>query len=543
MRKASIKFPLFLILFFLFASPSFAYDPSSYYCIVVASPFSSRSALPVTTSGTGTTCSVTRNTSIYLRSSDLYLLPSSPQTRDCTETSVTYYTSTSSTLAKVYGFSKATNRWIPVGSYAAITLQNASVFTDADLSVITEWGVSSETTLASRYPTCSDLPEDCNDEWDALVSQCGGEDKVASWVSAPENNPPICQGTCMCPDQTSTTALTACAEQGGWTLDYNSYADGYCKPVCDNCRDEYASGVNSADCEYGAWTWDNEICKWVCKSCNTAYLDCMGECGGDVYFFDCSGDGPSLGDHCVCEAPEEVPPEPGDPEAEPDPGDDPTDPDDDPGDDPTPDPQEPTDPDPEPEPKDPDPDPADDPDDGANGWLKAIKHNTDDIVDQNDAIKGYAHDTASNTADIVRGLNDANATLGNIAENAYATAGNTGKILDALKDLEIEQEDMNMSGGSGTPDPNTYDSELESVEESSFVDAVTGYLANGLPIISYLNGSYVNIVGASPVMSVDLWGYVIDFDISPVEDFLDTMGIILFGVCSIAAFFIVIGRW
>lgn len=104
-------------------------------------------------------------------------------------------------------------------------------------------------------------------------------------------------------------------------------------------------------------------------------------------------------------------------------------------------------------------------------------------------------------------------------------------------------EGFELNGDSSTPNVNTYDSSVEAVEESSFINTVTSYLSNGLPIISYLNNSYVNIVGASSSMSVNIWGKDISFDLSPLEEILDTMGIILFGVCSIVAFFIVIGRW
>lgn len=111
------------------------------------------------------------------------------------------------------------------------------------------------------------------------------------------------------------------------------------------------------------------------------------------------------------------------------------------------DPQNPTDPVPDPDPgPDPEPDPTDDPDDGANGWLKAIKQNTDSIVDINKKISANTNVTANNTARTVDALNTSNSKLNNIQNNTSVTNTKLNTSNSKLSEISGKLDGLDNSG-------------------------------------------------------------------------------------------------
>ncbi|MGE4402904.1 MAG: hypothetical protein AB7F61_14610 [Desulfobulbus sp.] len=114
-----------------------------------------------------------------------------------------------------------------------------------------------------------------------------------------------------------------------------------------------------------------------------------------------------------------------------------------------------------------------------------------------------------------------------------------GSTLNSINDKIGNGFDV--SGSADLPSTNEYNSSVDDIEENSLVDAIGDFISNGLPLIDYFRGSYINIDSASPVISAVIFGKIISIDFTGTEDILHDMGLVLISVCTILAFMIVVG--
>lgn len=113
-----------------------------------------------------------------------------------------------------------------------------------------------------------------------------------------------------------------------------------------------------------------------------------------------------------------------------------------------------------------------------------------------------------------------------------------GDKLDDIKD-DMNQ-DITATGSADFPGNNAYDAAVEGVEEISLTDTIGSFISNGLPIVSYFKGSYIDIGSASPAMSTEVFGKTITIDFSGMESVLNSMGLVLVSVSTILSFMIII---
>ena len=183
--------------------------------------------------------------------------------------------------------------------------------------------------------------------------------------------------------------------------------------------------------------------------------------------------------------------------------------------------------------------------------------NADGKADVYAAVKDAIHDSG-----LTSKLDSANSQLNNIgnkidtvgsAINGLGSAVNgvgegvngLGTKLDTiagkLDNLNNNtNQDITATGSADLPGHNSYDSSIGTIEEISLADTIGSFISNGLPIVSYFKGSYIDIGSASPAMSTEVFGKTITIDFSGMESILNSMGLVLVSVSTILSFMIII---
>jgi hypothetical protein len=438
---------------------------------------------------------------------------------------------------------------------------------------------------------CPDLDENgecdptdpCADESPSPADVCGGIENVTF------TDVDTCDYHCENCEDEYQAKLLECADphlQDALTCNY----------ICD-CQDVSAEAETT--CPQG-YFFDNNDCTYACKDCPDLLADCQNKCSfyGDPTEFSCESSGVSgravidSGGADTCECKDNIV----DPDPDPDP--DSGDPDDH---DPDPDKQ----PSPDPDPENPydgdtcatleakcpnscgficatnsvtgnvirsecdcsedptDPNNPDQPaDDLANGWLEEVERNTDrtanNTFDGNGWLKGIKHNTDTQlTLD-----KDRNEDLGNISENARRSVANQKSIDSSLKEgnsyLKTISEkdflsgDIVTSGGGVVPTDNIYDlivvpdpaqpDPAAPDPDNAFSQGLSDYIATGIPLISYLEGTTISLSSSSPVLSMSFWGSPVNIDFSPYEPVINVAGNILFYINIISGFMLIITR-
>ncbi len=201
--------------------------------------------------------------------------------------------------------------------------------------------------------------------------------------------------------------------------------------------------------------------------------------------------------------------------------------------------------------------PADSPSDPSNEaqQLATINQNLANMISQGNDLNRFLSNIADNVATNTNNQGILNDNLKNLGDNIGSGLNNLGDSIgdsldqlgnsleNKLDDIKNNQEQgFELQGDSALPDDNEYDSTVDEVEEESLTDAISEYISSGIPILSYINGTSLQLSGASSSMSVELWGSQVDFDLAPMADILDTMGYILSGISLIVAFGIIANR-
>ncbi len=209
-------------------------------------------------------------------------------------------------------------------------------------------------------------------------------------------------------------------------------------------------------------------------------------------------------------------------------------------------PVEPPDSSPDSGPSDPPADPGD-----IAGQLATVNGNLGSLINQGNQsgallsnIAGNLATSVGNQGDIVSAISNLGDELGALSsEDEIAALGDQlSSIGDTLDDIQENQPENIVAdtGGTGLPDVNTYDPDFEQPEESDFGSTVSDFVTSGLPIISYIQGTYISLENSESSMCVDLWSGNVCFDFSTMEPILNTMGLVLVGICVIIAFMIII---
>jgi len=116
-------------------------------------------------------------------------------------------------------------------------------------------------------------------------------------------------------------------------------------------------------------------------------------------------------------------------------------------------------------------------------------------------------------------------------------------IADKIDELgEGENGDITATGSADLPGSNEYDAAVEELEEISLAETIGSYISDGLPIVSYFQGTYINIGSAQPSMSTEIMGRTITIDFSGVESILNNMGLVLVAVSTVLAFMIIVHK-
>lgn len=213
---------------------------------------------------------------------------------------------------------------------------------------------------------CSGLPQDCDDEWNALVAQCGSESQIMNWDDQ------ACTGECK-PDCTEALNNLIISCGGRQYIDW--FDDSTCLGECVSCEDIKdhceSMGFDTTDPNVYSCTqesfWETEVDTgggiilgnyWIIgldatescsfdsgfdpedpvppdppvdpppddppadRPCDEIKADCIEACEGKVANFECTEGGTY---HCECTNPPSADPtpDPGDPgDTPPDPGDD-----------------------------------------------------------------------------------------------------------------------------------------------------------------------------------------------------------------------------
>lgn len=417
-------------------------------------------------------------------------------------------------------------------------------------------GCGWETTFPDGCPE----PDPCQDEWNALVARCGGEEYIGVWVGETGQPPLECFGDCICPPGDQQQIEDYCADKGGWSLSGTSYDTERCQPKCDGCQ-----GVDPGYCPNGVWYFDNVTCQNVCRNCNTEYQDCMNNCGGNIAQYDCS-DSPasypgseSLISVCYCVDED-------DPFAPPDediPPDGPPDID-------------------EPPPAAPDatnnPDPPEAgeeaPDgDGTNDnellaniaenirravdntatlgnimqtELDLLNATNQNIYNRLDATNQWLRNIESGTRQGNALLKGTNQRLGNIYAAVDGIEGGLGQLgekldgIDEKLDAEFDPDSLGPSNQYDASVPEELEGYIPSDEYLNICDLVIDWLAENVGFISTIQESSVILENATPCVTGSVMGAEMVFCFDTFESIFIAMGWMLYGLSWLQAFFILI---
>lgn len=418
-------------------------------------------------------------------------------------------------------------------------------------------------------PNCVyECKEPCDDQNPTPSEDCGTSLNIV-WVSKPK-----CLWECKCSNYDPDYVLTEESE-------YKAYDFATCQWIPQDSPCSIIEMNNQ--CPLGAVSRDYVNCTSVCVTCTQAQSDCDGLCAYGGTQINCSeGEGGRVG-ACLCDDPPSQ-----------NPTDDPSD--GTPSDDPFP-----GDPDTG---ASPDPGSSNDPeagktcddyeascasscqwacfidangsvhhtcdcysdpvgDDGANGWLEAVEDNTDRSANANEKANEWAKADKHNSDQVLEDTDNIadNTRKGISNDQHYFESGDGESYLKIIADWitsgggdgdgdgDGEGEDLEIrTTGEGTaPADNIYDISLleddgfEPIEDT-FTEDLSDYIATGIPLISYLQDTSINLSYASPVLQISLWGHNVDADFSAYEFAINLAGNILFYLTVLSSFMLIITR-
>ncbi|MCI5157323.1 MAG: hypothetical protein D3906_02595, partial [Candidatus Electrothrix sp. AUS1_2] len=114
-------------------------------------------------------------------------------------------------------------------------------------------------------------------------------------------------------------------------------------------------------------------------------------------------------------------------------------------------------------------------------------------------------------------------------------------ISSKLNEITVETGDFSL------PEANTYNTEFTEGQgftpvSDTFSSDLTAYISSGIPLISFIRDSALNLSGASSIFSFTIKGETYSFDFSQYESALDAAGNILFYLTVLSSFLLIISR-
>ncbi len=285
---------------------------------------------------------------------------------------------------------------------------------------------------------------------------------------------------------------------GYYSFTCNEDNDGYVETYdcqCDDCslERELWADANCHGLQYLDW-YDCDSSTGACldRTCNDALQDCTDQCGGLILSYSCD-DSSGVASNIICECDNDL------------------------NQDNTPD---------------------NDPDTTVDG-----EQSSDPLDDDSSLLAKIVDNTKANSEN-VKAVHD---VLDRELNELNKTGVETNNLIrQSNKLLEDIQSDLSsgfeLSGSAEMPADNFYDIEFLQPEETPLVDSISGYITSGLPLQQFINNSGFTVANINPSLNCEIWGEVIDFDISPMEDTLNWMGLVIFAVSTVSAFMIVIKR-
>lgn len=196
-----------------------------------------------------------------------------------------------------------------------------------------------------------------------------------------------------------------------------------------------------------------------------------------------------------------------------------------------------------------------------NKWLESIDSNTSHIATSLNKTNQWL-ETVSGKIDLsYQQDKDRNLLLGNISQNVQTAVVNQGRQLTATKNngdkldtianLIASQEgsvigNITVTGSGTLPDDNVYDPVLgdgfDPVPEDEFSQGLSEYIATGIPLISYLEGTSLNLSSSSSVLDLSIRGRPVHIDFTPYQGVLDVAGNVLLGITIVSGFILIIAR-
>ncbi|MDD2466172.1 MAG: hypothetical protein PHI97_19400 [Desulfobulbus sp.] len=167
--------------------------------------------------------------------------------------------------------------------------------------------------------------------------------------------------------------------------------------------------------------------------------------------------------------------------------------------------------------------------DSTNNQLNTISNKIDTV---GSAINGVGS--------AINGVGEAINGVGQGVNGLGTKLDSIGNKLDDLR--QDGNQDITATGDASLPGSNFYNSTVDVVEEFKLGDSIGNFISSGIPIISYLKGTYIDVGSAQPSMSTEIMGKTITIDFSQVEGILNNMGLVLVALSTILAFMIIVHK-
>jgi hypothetical protein len=166
--------------------------------------------------------------------------------------------------------------------------------------------------------------------------------------------------------------------------------------------------------------------------------------------------------------------------------------------------------------------------------LTNIEKNTGKTTDNTRAI-------GESTERMEGSLTGISGGIDKIDQNTDGIEGLLEGIGDAIEGIG-EFEGAEVTGDAVLPSVNSYDPALDELMDVTFFTKVSEYITSGMPVISYFNGTRVEISGSNPCLTTQMWGEQLELCVDPLEDIFDKAGLFLVGLASILGVYIIIRK-
>jgi len=174
---------------------------------------------------------------------------------------------------------------------------------------------------------------------------------------------------------------------------------------------------------------------------------------------------------------------------------------------------------------------------GLGGKLDAVNSNLNSIGNSVSGLGSKINGVTSAVSGLGSKIDGVGSSVDGLGTSLGGKLDGLGDKLDGISDKL--DDGLEATGSADLPGTNEYNTDLEEIEEQSFVDTVHNFLNSSLPVLSSISGSGLTASG-SPSMSTELWGKTITLDFADWQGVLRAAGLVLVAVATIFAFIIIL---